>query len=308
MSAETFVLSIRTVGGLKVTLEIQGTILVYKRSCRAFDEEAWIPVESVELSKRRKFRGDALIVGLLVMVACVIWPLALFVTPMQGPLVERLSGIYSSTLILGGVVLLLCFIRSFKRHKTICVCFRDGHSIEFWKSGRMARQIEEFESVLRQKQRCVQEHITEMEDVAVTFTLYKSEFIRSLAMILPFCLPAVITGDARLLLLTILPILWFLYKQIALVRHPRLYKQACRHYRHRRWNQAVENLNDLLSAQPDCTPAHILLVRAHTRLGQYDQALQAVSHFPEEDCGTAEDLYSEIWRFKRLDKRRQETV
>jgi tetratricopeptide (TPR) repeat protein len=118
-------------------------------------------------------------------------------------------------------------------------------------------------------------------------------------------LPAAILQKPGLLLLAGAPVVWFLYRQIQYHSLPNEHRRAFLHYRQKNWDKSIEALTDLLHRCPHYFPAYILLALVYTRAGRFEEALDIASRLGADWPDIAQDIQTDIWRFKRIDERRK---
>ena len=160
-------LPIAIVGGSgKGQLKVEGTVLVYSRKTWFFESTLLIPVESARMSEHPRFHKDLSILAFLIPVITIVLAVALVlctrVANIEG-LNREVLIVVSATAIFVIVLLelwlLFGYLMSFLFTKnSICLTFGDGNmQIEFWKTKKVARLMDSFEKVIREKQTRIQE-------------------------------------------------------------------------------------------------------------------------------------------------------
>ncbi len=297
----------------RTDLSLEGTVLVMCERQGGMQAEVQIPVELISIWERARFKGTRLIWALFV----------LFLSLVAMGLLGALFGVTDSNrqlslfvpvafvvLMLGGcLAFCILLLRFFFRAPTVCLVVAPSEQmIEFWWEPKDSERIDTLLEQIEHRQKLVEETFATPVKSPVASVDEPSLWRKLLAFFYAACIPAVIAGDMRLLMLTVLPIVWFLYRQAQYRRLPTEYRRAFRHYLKRNWAGAVESLQNLLRTYPDYIPAYALLAHVYTRWGRFDDALGVVSQLGEDWAELAQDMQTQIWRFKRMAERRGEPV
>jgi hypothetical protein len=310
-------LPIAIVGGSgKGQLKVEGTVLVYSRKTWFFESTLLIPVESARMSEHPRFHKDLSILAFLIPVITIVLAVALVlctrVANIEG-LNREVLIVVSATAIFVIVLLelwlLFGYLMSFLFTKnSICLTFGDGNmQIEFWKTKKVARLMDSFEKVIREKQTRIQE--STLKPSTEVFEIYNVNHIRSSILLSCFlCIPSLSLHVPVLLFLGLIPIGWHVFKSLRLLKHPKEYRKAVRRYRRKDWDGAILHLKSLLERAPEYVPAKLLLIEIYVRAERFNEALQMAGNIPDEYLDDSNALYLEIWRWKRVHLRRKEPM
>ncbi len=287
----------------RTDLSLEGTVLVMCERRGGMQAEVQIPVELISIWERARFKAMRL-----------VWALLALLIPMIGGtyLVSRggvLPPVLGLFLMLGGCVAFSLFIISFFfRVPTVCLVVAPSEQmIEFWRERQNSDVINNLLEQIEARQKLVSETFTNPVKSPIAVVDEPSLVRRFLVFLYLSFLPALVTERAQLLLLAVFPVVWFLYRQSQYRRLPAEYRKAFRSYMKRDWSGAVESLTGLLQRYPDYFPAYTLLAHVYTRWGRFDDALHVVSQLGGDWAELAQDMQTEIWRFKRMAERRSES-
>ena len=297
----------------RTDLSLEGTVLVMCERRGGMQAEVQIPVELITIWERARFKGTRLIWALLAllipMIAGVFLGL-LFHT--SGP--EKQTPLFAPILVvllmLGGCVAFAVFlILFFFRAPTVCLVVAPSEQmIEFWRDRKNSQAVDNLLEQIEVRQKLVEETFTNPVKSPIAMVDEPSLVRRFLIFLYLTLLPAMVTENAQLLLLAVVPVIWFIYRQSQYRRLPTEYRKAFRSYMKRDWNGAVESLTGLLQGYPDYIPGYALLAHVYTRWGRFDEALRVVSQLSGDWSELAQDMQTEIWRFKRMAERRGEPI
>jgi hypothetical protein len=295
----------------RTDLSLEGTVLVVCERRGGMQAEVQIPVELISIWERARFKGVRLIWALLALLLPILAAAflgALFSigdAERQPPLVVPVLFIL---LLFGGcVAFCILLVRFFFRAPTVCLTIAPGEQmIEFWKDRKDAQAIDDLLDQIEARQKLVEETFTAPVKSPVAMVDEPSLLRKFLVFLYLSLLPALVTERLHLLVLAVAPVAWFLYRQSQYRQMPTEYRKAFRSYLRRDWSGAVASLTGLLQGYPDYIPAHALLAHVYTRWGRFDDALHVAAQLSGEWSELAQDMQTQIWRFKRMAERRKD--
>jgi tetratricopeptide (TPR) repeat protein len=207
----------------------------------------------------------------------------------------------------GCIAFCILLVRFFFRVPTVCLTIAPSEQMfEFWRNRKDSLAIDDLLDQIEERQKLVEEAFANPVKSPIAMVDEPSLIRRFLVFLYLSFLPALVTGNMQLLLLAVLPVGWFLYRQSQYRRLPAEYRRAFRSYLKRDWNAAVASLTGLLQGYPDYIPAYALLAHVYTRWGHFDDALHVVSQLSTDWSELAQDMQTQIWRFKRMAERRKD--
>ena len=286
----------------RTDLSLEGTVLVMCERRGGMQAEVQIPVELITIWERSRFKGTRL-----------IWAsLALLVPSIAGVWLVGMGGLFAPILglllMLGGCAAFAVFlILFFFRAPTVCLVVAPSEQmIEFWRDRKNSEAVDNLLEHIDARQKLVEETFANPVKSPIAMVDEPSLVRRFLVFLYLSLLPTIVTENTQLLLLSIVPVIWFIYRQSQYRRLPTEYRKAFRSYMKRDWNGAVESLTGLLQGYPDYIAGYALLAHVYTRWGRFDEALRVVSQLSGDWSELAQDMQTEIWRFKRMAERREE--
>ena len=273
--------------------------------------EVQIPVELISIWERARFKGSRLIWALLALLLPLVAAALLGMlfgagdSERQPPLF--LFILFVILLFGGCAAFCVLLVRFFFRAPTVCLTVAPSEQmIEFWRNRRDSQVIDDLLDQIEQRQKVVEEAFANPVKSPIAMVDEPSLIRKFLVFLYLSLLPALVTGRTQLLLLAVFPVVWFLYRQNQYRRLPAEYRRAFRRYWKKDWNGAIESLTDLLQGYPDYIPAYALLVHVYARSGRFDDALHVVSQLSADWSELAQDMQTQIWRFKRMAERRKD--
>jgi tetratricopeptide (TPR) repeat protein len=292
---------------------LEGTIVVINQKFWCVESTFLIPVEAIQISERNYFRRHLKILSILIPVITSLLGLVAYLSvPVEkwenGDWILMVAAVLLLVIVLELVLLCALLLQFLFTQKTICLTNeKSDFKIEFWKTKRASRQIDNFLKQLKEAQARVSdsavrpsEEVFEIKDV--------NHVRRLIPLTLLFCLPSLMLELPALLVLASLPTAWYLYHHwFRLLQHPKLFRQAICAYRRRNWQRALDLLKILLQDYPDYLPGLLLLAEVLVRLERFDEALRVAATIPQEYLNEKSVMYSEIWKWKRISLRRIET-
>jgi tetratricopeptide (TPR) repeat protein len=295
----------------RTDLSLEGTVLVVCERRGGMQSEVQVPVELISIWERSRFKGARLIWALLALL------LPLLAAGLLGGLFgagesEREPPLFVFILfvmlLLGGCIAFgVLLVRFFFRVPTVCLTVAPSEQmIEFWRNRRDSQTIDDLLEQIEQRQKLIEETFASPVKSPIAMVDEPSLVRKFLVFLYMSFLPALITQKIELLSVAVLPVTWFLYRQSQYRSLPAEYRRAFRSYLKRDWNGAVASLTGLLQGYPDYIPAYALLAHVYTRWGRFDEALRIVSQLSGDWSDMAQDMQTEIWRFKRMAERRKD--
>jgi hypothetical protein len=292
----------------RTDLSLEGTVLVMCERGAGMQSEVQIPVELISIWERARFKGTRLIWALLVLLSSIV--AAALVGTLFGSGSGEPTSLFAPLLFVilllgGGIAFCVLLVRFFFRAPTVCLVVAPSEQmIEFWRERKDSEVIDSLLEQIEQRQKLIEETFTNPVKSPIAVVDEPSLLRRFVVFLYLSFLPALIMERAQLLVLAVFPVVWFLYRQNQYRRLPTEYRQAFRRYIKRDWCGAVELLTGLLQGCPDYVPAYALLAHVYTRWGRFDEALHVVSQLGGDWSELAQDMQTQIWRFKRMAERR----
>ncbi len=282
-------------------LRIEGTVLVYENRLWTGQTEHLVPVELLALERSRAFDGRFLIAALL----CLVFGL------LGGVLLNRYLGFVS----LGFFYFLIVFLR---RCSTIelLYCTNSTTSDEktiwntlvvFWEPRHKRKEVEGFLDNINKSLELIDEY--NIRPARWTFTVPAFSMFRvALAQCsVLFFLFLYIGGHLKkpvLLLFSLAPLVWYLYRRLRELKQPRLFRLGLTHYRKKQWNEAINVLDKFLQATPHHAPSIFLLVNCYVRVENFNQAIGLLEQLPDEFSEVRQTMQNDLWECKRIWQRR----
>ena len=307
----TFLPIKRIDGSGRSCLKLEGTLLIYNHKDWCFDSTLLIPVESVQISEHSRFYRDMAILAVVLPLIMIIITVLLSVYALyEGGIDKESLIILIATSVLVTLLLelglLFALLTNFLfTKKSVCLTAGRGDiHIEFWKTRKISKQIEDFERRIEEKQAQVQESfVCPSKEV---FEICHVNRIRRLFLIsCAFCAPAVLFNKPVLLVLGLLPIGWYFWKATWLMSRPKEFRKAVARFRRKDWEGAINHLKSLLEHLPEYVPAMLFLVETYVRAEMFDDALVAADQIPKEYLNDNNAIHLEIWKWKRIHMRRR---
>jgi len=274
-------LPIRRIGGSgRANLKLEGTVLIYNEKHWCYETTLLIPVETIEMSECSRFYKD--LVTLAIVVPIIATALGLFgyfyalrsEDELGGILIILFGTVFLVTILLE-IGLLFGLIMNFLfTKKTICLTTTSNSvNIEFWKERKTAKSIDDLlqkikeqKALLKKTQAHYSEDVYEISDVNQIPRLFVTSCL--------FCLPAVILKKPSLLLLALIPIALYIWRNVIKLRqHPKEFRQAFVKYKRKDWQGAIKHLKNLLDYSPEYIPAMFMLAETYVRAEQFDEAI-----------------------------------
>ncbi len=307
-------LPIKTIGGSgRANLKLEGTVLIYNEKHWCYETTLLIPVETIETSECSRFYKDLAILALVVpIIATAIGLFGYFYAlrgkdELGGTLIILFGTIFLVTILLE-IGLLFGLIMNFLfTKKTIRLTTTNNSvNIEFWKERKIAKRIDDLLQKVKEQQALLKEtQAHNSEDIyEISDTNQRRRLIPISCL---FCLPAVILKKPFLLLLALIPIVLYIWRNVIKLRqHPKEFRHAIVRYKHKDWQGTIEHLKNLLEYSPEYIPAMFMLAATYVRSEQFDEAINITAQIPEEYLDERNDLHTTIWKFKRINLRRKE--
>ena len=298
-------------------LSLEGTILIINESNRFVKSEVQIPVELISIYESQKFRAKFLIIALLSLaiplLTVVISYGILFKTlnfDPQGIIMEMHIFLFFPLLLIGIVLFLIFLIKfSIRRKAVSLVISPNNFAIEFWKERKQEKEIDELLNQIEYRKSIIEESMIQPMQKSVGFGERRSMIPQLISSMILFSMPALITDNIKLLPIALIPLAFFIYKKIfELTKIPKLFRQALKHFFKEEWDNAINLLKTLKEQFPGYIPSYTLLISIYTRTNQYDEAMEIVSELPDQYNDLANNITSDIWRYKRINQRRTEPI
>lgn len=296
----------------KAWLSLHGTILTYRCKSGGAEQVVDIPLELVSISGRKKFMGSRFIYSLI----------GLMVGPAAGGLATGVYYIFSKSLpdpvlnaclgigfMLGAIVSLVLFIWFLRREETaILELGEDGGSIEFWLTGRERHTLEGLLGHVEKRTAMVEEEIPYPLNYGTSDYLY-NPWRRALGITFLFALPGIMTEFPPLLLLAVLPPVWFTCKALMSLKQPRSFRRAGQYCCRGRWEEAMELVEESVKRGTDHIPTHLMYAELLCRLGRFDEASGALTDVQEAlDIEYLQAFQEDMILRQRIWDRKQEAV
>jgi hypothetical protein len=303
----------------KSYIALEGTILIFHEENgfrRSIQSELHIPLELISVYERFRFKGSHLIASLLSLLAPMLIFGILYGITFEMMRVDEESiykdiftALFLILLLAGFIMFWIFLIKFFVRGKTVCLIIApDEINIEFWKEKKNSAEIDELLMQIEHRKEIVEETLMQPYKKMVGFLEERSLLPKLFFLIYLFSLPAIIMRKLSLIYLLLLPVAWFLYREIEFRKQPKEYRKALKSYFNEEWDQAINLLKSLRIKIPEYIPAYILLVNVYTRANRFDEALGIASELPDEYIDIAQDIQTDIWAYKRIYKRRKDNL
>ena len=303
-------------------LGLEGTILSFDQRQAAIDSELLIPVELVTISEGLRFKGRRLIAALLSLLAPMLFfgVSCILISGLRPT--EEIEGtsafailvlLFAGALFLGLIAFFILLVVFFIRVKTVRLQIGPsgaatgepaGITIEFYKHRKQAAQIDSFIEQIRVRQGLVGESPAAQVHRPAGFTKEHSILPRLAALLWLASLPAIMIQRTALLVLPVVVLVWFAYRQVQYGRQPKEYRQALRHYLRGDYDDAIDALEGLRCRVPDYLPTYFCLAEACVRGGRFEEALEVASSLASSYPDVAHHMETDIWLFKRIHQRR----
>ena len=312
-------LNIHQINHVKASyLSLEGTILIFheeKGFKRSIQSELQIPLELMSVYERSRFKGLYLIISLLSLLVPLL-VCGIFGMIFEAVGIEERSiytdvlGLVMLPLLLIGFVLFWIFlIKFFKKRKTVCLVIdSDGIIIEFWMEQKYSAEIDELLIQIEHRKEVVEDTLLQPAKKVIGYYEVQSILPKFFALIYFFSLPAIIAEKLSLAGLLLIPVAWYIYRQIEFKKQPAEYRKALKSYFNKEWDQAIHLLKNLRAKIPEYLPAYILLVDVYTRAHRFEEALNVASELPDEYIDMVQDIQTNIWFSKRIYERRKDNL
>ncbi len=296
-------------------MKLEGTILIYNEKHWCYETTLLIPIETIEISERSRFYRDLAILAIAVPIIATIFGFFMYLFVLRGE--DELGGTLTIlfwtalvVIILLEIGLLFGLLMNFLfTKKTICLTTSNsGVEIEFWKERKNVKRIDDLLQQIKVQQALIKE--TQTHHSQDVYEISDSNQIpRLLSISCFFCIPAVMLNKPLLLLLVLIPIALYIWRNVIKLRqHPKEFRQAFASYKRKDWQGTIEHLKNLLEYSPEYTPAMFMLAQTYIRSEQFDEAINITAQIPEEYLDERNDLHLYIWKLKRVHLRRKDNI
>ncbi len=301
----------------KTFLSLEGTILIINENNRYAKSEVQVPVELITIYEDKKFRALYLIRALSFLFALLV----------SGPLLYGLifwvfnidpDGFagkiffiaFFPFILIGFVYFIILLNKFFKRRNTVTLVISpNNYAIEFWKDSDQAEEIDEFLNQIEYRKTLVEDSIVQPLEKSVEFGTQRTMIPQLIGSMVLLSLPAEIARNIKLLPIALIPLVWFIYnKMLAIRKVPKLLRQAIKLYSKEEWDKAINLLEILKEQFPEYLPSYTWLIWIYTRTQRYDEAMEVVSQLPNQYTDLANNITTDIWRYKRINQRRTEPI
>ncbi len=282
------------------SLSLAGTVLICHEKWWAGDVTWYLPLEWMTVTYGRRRNQRSLVNGALTFLGLL---LGSFVLVRVSSLLEVLKPVPLILLLLAFLSLAITPLFWLRRRPTVILTAEPAKTRwEFFEDrdphGPQRRFLEEL--------RVHQGRIRDIEPFPAksSFARSKGRRWRELAqLIFLFSIPGIITEQERLLLLALLPVGWELVRNARLLLQPKSFRNAERSARRGRYQEAIEALRPVLTADPAHKPSLQLFFECCMELGWHEEALEAISGMKDLDPERAHEMEEDRWLFRRIHER-----
>ena len=306
-------LTVRNVGESgRSDLKLEGTILVCRHKNWCLESTLLIPVESVRMSEHPRFYWDMVVLAVVVPLITIVFGVSasVYCFYKEGMDNRALIIIFATAMLVTLLLelgLLFALLTNFLfTKKSVCITAGRGDIyIEFWKTRKITKRLDDLERQIKEKQALLQESLVNHSE-EVFEILQVNRISRLFIISCAFCIPAIFFQKPVLLVLGLLPIGWYFWKATWLMSRPKEFRKAVARFRHKDWEGAISHLKSLLERFPDYVPAMLFLVETYIRAEMFDEGLSIADQIPKEYLDDGSEIQLEIWKWKRIHMRRKE--
>ncbi|MFP4191772.1 MAG: tetratricopeptide repeat protein [Candidatus Hydrogenedentota bacterium] len=321
------------VGGPRSTwLELKGTVLVYHVRTWAASFSAYIPVEWITVSRRRRRHSLGLLRNLSLLVAALAAGGALALLTLQ-PMEESIRPVLTNPFVQAAAIAAAVFamgaavwfgmnawLAAYERPPTTLLRVEDSDmAIEFWHRKGPDQHLDHFLERLNASQEKAghassyppkmghaRRHIRPWRAVAL-----KAAVVTGLLYI-PCNLTAAYLGRPELMLFLVLPPIVYFGKQgldwLGTRFEPKALQHGLRHFHKGEFEQAEHHLAALLRENPRHQHGLILHTQTLIMLERFEEAFRNCQRIEDENPEMAAMLREDLWALKRMHERMEAGV
>lgn len=295
----------RTPSG-RAWLYIIDSILLFHKKQLASESVLMMPIEEVNFNQYERFYKDYLCLAILIPIIAILLSTVFALSDSDNTLT---TGIFYALIIsffLEICLLLAIPFKSFMSNKTVgIISERHGIWLEFWKERKNTQEIDGFLGRLNNK--ILGTANMDSQNHRPAFSFFRSNnLMRLFAFMLFCCLPSIFTGKMLLLMICIIPVVWYITKIILLRKNNQEVAQAVKNYNSSNWPAVISELESTKEVSENNFIPILLLVDAYIRTQRLEEAWETANRFPKALENKSFDLPLSFWKWQTIHLRRME--
>ena len=301
-------IKIRPVGGkCKIQLCLSGTILICHEKAWSSETLLDIPIELISITKEKKIYGDRLIFALFsfIFVPGIFYLIyCLFKFYINDLPYSVTSFFITAGLISSVVAFLIQFVYLFIKKESVTLTINSSElTISFWVQKKNKKDVYELIDEIQKRKKIVKKTIPYPMQLALADN-FETPWKRVIVLTYFISLPGIIIKNYWLFIPAAIPLIYLLYINVINLRCPKMFRKAHKLFRQKRWNDAINCVNEVVKEYPKYLQAKLFLIELMMRTNNYSKADNVLSKIEYElDTETLQEIQQEIILRKRVFER-----